>query len=321
MVQSKRSGGPKTPEGKTKSSQNALKLGATTMNFANTSEQHMVDEYVQELTNYYKPQSPLEKLQIGRIAICRAKLARLYQVEQVRLQLAQTRIENNPEQILKEMGVNKGLVRAMALEGLRLGSITLPCNLSLSALEGIAKEVDRFHGKLQSEADLRESFPTLIKFLHQYAAKGLGQSTSLLERFEVVVRRIYKMMRSDIYFGILGELFDEQLRIEKQQSLQENKDVTELMQVLDPNYITPEPVQAAIDLRQLQTLLPLFVYLKKALEDAQDLIVRYNSAKALLIQSTLLPQADADLLMRYQTTLERRLSSSVGELLELQKRR
>ena len=321
MVQSKRSGGPKTPEGKTKSSQNALKLGATTMNIANTSEQHMVDEYVQELTNYYKPQSPLEKLQIGRIAICRAKLARLYQVEQVRLQLAQTRIENNPEQILKEMGVNKGLVRAMALEGLRLGSITLPCNLSLSALEAIAKEVDRFHGKLQSEADLRESFPTLIKFLHQYAAKGLGQSTSLLERFEVVVRRIYKMMRSDIYFGILGELFDEQLRIEKQQSLQEDKEVTELMQALNPNYITPEPVQAAIDLRQLQTLLPLFVYLKKALEDAQDLIVRYNSAKALLIQSTLLPQADADLLMRYQTTLERRLSSSVGELLELQKRR
>ena len=321
MVQSKRSGGPKTPEGKTKSSQNALKLGATTMNIASTSEQHMVDEYVQELTNYYKPQSPLEKLQIGRIAICRAKLARLYQVEQVRLQLAQTRIENNPEQIFKEMGVNKGLVRAMALEGLRLGSITLPCDLSFSALEGIAKEVDRFHGKLQSEVDLRESFPTLIKFLHQYAAKGLGQSTSLLERFEVVVRRIYKMMRSDIYFGVLGELFDEQLRIEKQQSLQENKDVTELMQVLDPNYITPEPVQAAIDLRQLQTLLPLFVYLKKALEDAQDLIVRYNSAKALLIQSTLLPQADADLLMRYQTTLERRLSSSVGELLELQKRR
>ena len=321
MVQSKRSGGPKTPEGKTKSSQNALKLGATTMNIASTSEQHMVDEYVQELTNYYKPQSPLEKLQIGRIAICRAKLARLYQVEQVRLQLAQTRIENNPEQILKEMGVNKGLVRAMALEGLRLGSITLPCDLSLSALEAIAKEVDRFHGKLQSEADLRESIPALIKFLHQYAARGLGQSTSLLERFEVVVRRIYKMMRSDIYFGILGELFDEQLRIEKQQSLQENKDVTELMQALNPNYITPEPVQAVIDLRQLQTLLPLFVYLKKALEDAQDLIVRYNSAKALLIQSTLLPQADADLLMRYQTTLERRLSSSVGELLELQKRR
>ena len=321
MAQSKRSGGPKTPEGKTKSSQNALKLGATTMNIASTSEQHMVDEYAQELTNYYKPQSPLEKLQIGRIAICRAKLARLYQVEQVRLQLAQTRIENNPEQILKEMGVNKGLVRAMALEGLRLGSITLPCNLSLSALEAIAKEVDRFHGKLQSEADLRESFPTLIKFLHQYAARGLGQSTSLLERFEVVVRRIYKMMRSDIYFGILGELFDEQLRIEKQQSLQEDKEVTELMQALNPNYITPEPVQAAIDLRQLQTLLPLFVYLKKALEDAQDLIVRYNSAKALLIQSTLLPQADADLLMRYQTTLERRLSSSVGELLELQKRR
>ena len=321
MAQSKRSGGPKTPVGKTKSSQNALKLGATTMNITSTSEQHMVDEYAQELTHYYQPQSPLEKLQIGRIAICRAKLARLYEVEQVRLQLAQTRIENNPEQIFKEMGVNKGLVRAMALEGLRRGSITLPCNLSLGALEAIAKEVDRFHGKLQSEADLRESFPSLVQFLHQYAAKGLGQSTTLLERFEVVVRRIYRAMRSDIYFGILSEIFDEQLQIEKQQFQEDDRDMTELMQELDPTYTLPEPVQALIDLHQLQTLLPLFIYLKKALEDAQDLIARYNTAKSLLIQSTLLPQADADLLMRYQTTLERRLSSSVGELLELQKRR
>ena len=93
------------------------------------------------------------------------------------------------------------------------------------------------------------------------------------------------------------------------------------MKQIKPEYIPPEPVQHVIDMRQLKGSSPLFVYLQTALRDAKLLIERYNTAKSLLMQSAMLPQAEADLLMRYQTTLERRRSNSIGELLELQKRR
>lgn len=318
---SKPKGGPSTAAGKAKSSQNSLKNGLTTMNITSSEEKRMVEDYVAELMSYYQPESPLEKLQIQRIAICRAKLARLYEVEQVRLELTQKNLENNPEKIFQEMGVGKGLLRAMALEGLRREVITLPCDLSIDDLESIAYEVDHFHGALKSEKDLEDYFPHLVQFLMQYSAKGLNKDSSLLEKFEVVVRRIHKTMRNDIYFGLIGQVFEDHLQSTEKSSKTEPQDVIDLMKELDPAYVAPEPVQSHIDLRQLQSLLPLFVCLKGALKDAYDLIERFNATKSLLAQSTLLPQGEADLLMRYQTTLERRLSSSVGELLELQKRR
>lgn len=320
MSENNRSGGPRSPEGKARSSQNALKLGVTTMNISSASEQKMVDEYVLELTEYYQPKSPLEKLQIQRIGICRAKLARLYEVEQVRLKLVQRSIENDPAKIFKEMNVAKGLVLSMALEGLRRGAITLPCDLSFEALDAIAIEVDRFHGSLKSEKDLAESLPKLTKFLMQYSVRGLGSSPTILERFDVVIRRIHKSMRNDIYLGNLSQLFEEILAVNTQKSSELPDDTVELMRQIDPNYTAPEPVRNQIDLHQLQSLLPLFVHLKSALQDAQRLIERYEESKSLIMQSTLLPPAEADLLMRYQTTLERRLSSSIGELLALQKR-
>jgi hypothetical protein len=320
MATHNRSGGPSTKEGKAISSKNALKLGATTMNVSSPEEQQLVDECIAELTDYYQPQSPLEKMQITRIAICKAKLSRLYEVEQIRLKLVQKNIKSNSAQILNEMSVAKGLVREMALEGLRRGDITLPCGLSAEDLTAIEKEVDRFHGSLNVEADLQNHFPRLVKFLKQYSVRGISEKPTILERFEVVIQRIYKAMRRDIYLGNLNELFEEMLEDRTKKLPTGDKDVQELMQEINPNYVPPEPVKHQINVQQLQSFLPLFVHLKRALEDAQQLIERYEESKALLVRSALLPTAEADLLMRYQTALERRLSSSIGELLALQKR-
>lgn len=73
----KSSGGPRTAKGKQASSQNALVHGATTNKVTSAGQQSLVDQYVHELTVYYKPESPLEKLQIQRIALCKAKLDHL----------------------------------------------------------------------------------------------------------------------------------------------------------------------------------------------------------------------------------------------------
>lgn len=79
-VKKPKSTGPKSAAGKAKSSMNALSHGLTSTRVM-PDEVQMVEEFAKELTDFYKPESPLEVLQIQRIAFCRAKLARLIDIE------------------------------------------------------------------------------------------------------------------------------------------------------------------------------------------------------------------------------------------------
>ncbi len=59
MKQAKRSGGPKTVQGKARSSKNATSHGLTSEAPTNPNEKALIDSYVQELSPNYKPESPL----------------------------------------------------------------------------------------------------------------------------------------------------------------------------------------------------------------------------------------------------------------------
>jgi hypothetical protein len=137
MTQGKRSGGPKTVEGKSRSSKNATSHGLTSMAPSNSNEKALVDAYSRELIEYYKPESPLEQLQIQRIATCRAKLAYLYDLEQVKLSLAAKELESQPEKILEKIPGATGLAMGMAKDLITSGQIHLPCRLDLPLLESI----------------------------------------------------------------------------------------------------------------------------------------------------------------------------------------
>ena len=98
-----KSGGPKSPAGKVKASKNAVTHGLTASSAHGALEVANVKKYVDELVAYYKPKSPLELLQIERIALCRSKLARLYEVEQASLDLVINDMSTNPMLILERM--------------------------------------------------------------------------------------------------------------------------------------------------------------------------------------------------------------------------
>ncbi len=134
MTQAKRSGGPKTTQGKARSSKNATSHGLTSMRPSNPSEKALIESFAQELTDYYKPKSPLEQLQIQRIAICRAKLAYLYDLEEVKLALAAKELESQPEKILEKIPGATGLALGWLGSLLRVGRficrVALTCHCS-----------------------------------------------------------------------------------------------------------------------------------------------------------------------------------------------
>ena len=319
MATRKGMGGPKSDKGKLASSKNALKLGLSSMSVNGADEKKLVDDYVDELTNYYRPQSPLEKLQIQRIAICRAKLVRLYETERVRLELVQVNFENFPEIVFKEMGVTDGLSQSMALDGIRYGLITLPCDLPEENLEAIAAEVDHFHGELKGEAEFQKAFPILYQWIKSFTPTGTKSSLALVEKLEIVLKRIYQVLRHKIYLGRLESYFADMYS--DKDSKKSDDDVEKLMKQINPDYVSPPKIKRVMTYERVTEYLQLFGYLHSTVREARHLIERYEATKSLLVQSTLLPQDQADLFMRYQTTLERRLSNAIGELLELQKRR
>lgn len=127
---SRRSGGPRSTVGKAKSSQNSLKHGLTTAAPSSELEKTLMANFITELTDFYQPQSPLEKLQIERIALARTKLARLYETEQARLDLEVNKLAHSPDPFFEKMPHVKGLTKGMAMEFIRFGVLTLPFGLT-----------------------------------------------------------------------------------------------------------------------------------------------------------------------------------------------
>ena len=103
------------------------------------------------------------------------------------------------------------------------------------------------------------------------------------------------------------ERYQEELRIARGQKPRK----VEPEATVDPNAIA--------DLPAIMLQLKQFLDLYKSHQKAQKLAAQYQEIKDLMLRALSLPVAESDLLMRYQTTLERRLSSAIGELLALQR--
>jgi hypothetical protein len=331
MANPKSKGGPKTIVGKAKVAQNALKHGLSTMSPSSIDERQMVDQFSQELIHFYQPKNPLAILQIQRIAMCRAKLARLYQVEHVRLQIVHEELKQTPEKILEKLVGVEGVPKGMLLELVRSGQVTLPCGLVPVTLKKICQEIDGFYGAITSEKNLRQFFPALEQYLHSHVVRGLAQDATLFDKLLAVIARIEEVFKEgEQYHEKYRSLIEGLLDLKNQSKAKEPTDpeIEELVgrvKVVGQkrNPLTKnieEPAQKPIpSSSELLKKLPVFLQLLRYYEQVLLAREQYEKIKTLMLQSATLPTSEADVLMRYQTTLERRLSAAMGELLALEK--
>ena len=95
--------------------------------------------------------------------------------------------------------------------------------------------------------------------------------------------------------------------------------INELTSYYQPEIVTP--TDPSIDQEQLTSQLKLFAELLNYRDTSRVAYQQYLSIQDLMIQGVTLPQWESDLMMWYQTALDRRLSTAMGELLHLQSRR
>ena len=334
----KKSGGPITSAGKARSAHNAIKYGITSNKLASAQESQLVHGYIKELSDFYGPTSPLEKLQIERISLCRAKLAHMYEVEQVRLQLVIEEIEQSPEKVLEQFDYLSDIAKGMVLEQIRFGQLRLPASLEPKELKAIVREVLAFEGKISALQDVQKNFPNLCRYLNQHPDAVIQKATSLEAKLRLVDDELRSCIsrgknymeyawvllkpaleKEDIKKALEKEINtseeDELDRYVRQSQEKLNEERTKRSHKVDlsgPGFPTH-----ATWMGQLSNFVTIFSHQERA----EKVIEQYEHTKELLKRAAQLPSQESDLLMRYQTTLERRLSSAIGELLELQRRK
>ena len=292
---------------------NAVSHGLTSTRVM-PDEVQMVQEFTHELTEYYKPESPLEVLQIQRIAFCRAKLAKLIDIELAGREMARKEIELHPEMVTARLTQYSSSLKAMALEVIAGAQPLRKFGLDAPTLTAIVQEFEGFAGVLEGEEDLPLAFPKLCAFLGGMVwAEDQIEDMGMDQRLMVFAQKI-RNLRENTKEGDQPDAGIEALwrQIDRDTQIQEMANRKVLRQKMPGN----NGFHQAVD-RDLQEIKALATGLA-----ALPTVVRsYEEMKSWMLRSMDMNADDAERMMKYQTMLERRLSTAIGELLELRKHR
>ena len=315
--------GPKTAVGKLHSSKNSTKHGLNSSELVGAAQEKTFKLIWTELTKHYQPQTPLQKIQLERIAIYKTKLRCSYELEADKLQLLRYAAEAKSFDA-KDYGRISKLALGMLREMSIFKVLTLPAHLTPNILEAIDAEISAFQDDVTSDQDLEDYFPSLVKYLNIFDSnaselhvklKGVANLLAdiikngdlYLEHFKTLVLK-HKNKAFSVPTTVDPEM-DELDRYQEQVRLRHG---------LKP-IVTVKPIPTFPDSNQFKIWLKTFQDVQHAYSEVQmygDLIAR---KRELELKAISLPREEAELMMRYQVTWEKRLSSAIGEFLQLVK--
>jgi hypothetical protein len=214
----------------------------------------------------------------------------------------------------------------------------------LEALTTFTRQIACLDVDLQSNADLEKSLPALANFLREYCSHRVDSAATLSIKLAAVSKRLEEMIERGIEFRVkINDAVDLIMQIgaeeeRREKELEKAKGPSELdlyiakrqaeLQAKMKVKPKPKPVVAESsppiapfpNMEEVRKQLNLFTKLQTDMISAITALAQFESTKALRLQILALPNAGTDVLLRYQTTWERRLSAAIGEFLELRKR-
>jgi hypothetical protein len=300
-------GGPQTAGGKQASSRNSLVHGATSNNVVNADQKALVERYEHELTSYYKPESPLEKFQIQRIALCKVKLDALYELEMVKLQIAKAELEGNPKLALDRVHPCEDLTRSFAQTLSKGRQLSLPMNLTPELLDIFSEEIKSAGGKLDQDDNIHNKLPRLAEFIAEEAERLKLSSYEVILRIGSSIQELFDTKDKD--HSNLLKLW--RLGLEVMEARARGDEVLVIK-------ASEKQSQGDVDIQKINDALSAITGLNSIVFRAQEVSKKFDRMQDLMLRSLTLDGEESDRLLRYQTTWERRLSSAIGELLALQ---
>ena len=285
----KNTGGPKTDEGKAISSRNSVTHGLTARHWLDANEQSLYEEIVENLIVGFDPQTYIEKMLITKMAECDVRLRRIQNKETYMFDLASNEAENIVEAI-KSLSyghkLDSRLIDSMATA--RLGNPT--CNPRI--IEDKVRLMDE------------------IDFQNLSDVSGWGYVEKHMPMVESYINKKCAEEDLDLYSFIFRETDD---------SINLNKKVI-LLGVPSPEIEVihgPNKIQSTLLQRYLEQLS------RNLGSDIQAQMTLNNVEKrSQQVKDAAIPNAqELNLIQRYRTANERQFSKTLGELLELQKRR
>lgn len=297
IMTSKKIGGPTTDEGKDRASKNSLKHGATARRFINDQEIELYEVFTEELKAFYKSDNPLVRTQIERIGRIKIQLDRIQDVIDALFKKSRSSL-NIYKKTIDELGISINEIK------------------DLPKFIAETSHVDRLinPARLVLLSHLRKLSQSQIKTHEDFIQEFTGFSSYLFDE-AVENRKI-----------TIAEFIDSELEKVVLESEKSANEVTMLLflmrdkklEIDEEKYLIQE--MKNIDLSLLKNATVRFT---KALEDiahTKSTLLDFEETKQIVEDSLMPDTAEMDKLMRYQTTLQRQLSTGIGELLILTKK-
>lgn len=296
-----RSIGPKTAKGKQRSSMNAVKHGATSPRLLNAKEVASYILFLEDLKKYYKSSNPLVQMQLERISRLKIQLERVQEQMDSLHRLAALKSDHF-DRAANAMGLDDDQIELASRIVVEITTSSIPDQKNfpfpraeLRLMLELEEFTDGYCSRLRSHQDLLELVPVFCKHIVSQANDREMGLWAYLEMHRPPPASAANDPRSKM--SAVAKRLEKHL-LGPQQEWREAQ-------------ITDVPVEA------LKTAMNWFY--QEALTSVQN-FMKATRIRSVMneVEGLFMPEAaDVERLMRYQTTLQRQLSSAMGELLAL----
>lgn len=290
----KKSTGPKTKAGKSMASSNAIKHGATAKHFISATESQAYLAFLAALQKAYPNKNPLIAMQLERIAKINIQLERIQSTIDATFEMAQA-----------EEGIDAKLISLLDMDEALLDEAKSITSGEMIISEMVNHERIKVGNELSSiiisELKNQEDFLTSAPHFCQYLFKRSREcGMNILEFIEIYAEKEIENSNAlnNIQTAILQRLATA-LKFSSEDSVE--KAVQEV---------------SVATLRKAANLYTLEIH---RLANTHYKITAFNRLRQIPHLSIALNLDTLDKLYRYQSTLQRQLSSCIGELLVLNK--
>jgi hypothetical protein len=288
----KKSTGPKTKAGKSIASSNAIKHGATAKHFISATESQAYQAFLAALQKAYPNKNPLVAMQLERIAKIKIQLERIQSTIDATFEMAQAE-ESIDANLMGLLDMDEALLDEA--KSITSGDKGISDRVNLERIK-IATELSSVNiNELKTQQDFLSQTPQLCQYLFKRSRECAMSILNFIEIYaekEVENDHVLNSIHATIFRIMAGDLqFDNNI----------DKAIEEV---------------SVETLRQAAKVYALEIH---RLSDAFYKIYAYRRLREIPHLSIALNLDTLDKLYRYQSTLQRQLSSCIGELLVLNK--